>query len=117
MSAPLNYGTRSLLTSEEETDILHRRAGRDVRPKEGYRRHADAHKYCPLGRCGNRPGAYEGRYHISRTKTEKIIAWRKAKAYEARGKREEINDHTDSAIASMVHFDQSRQIARARRPG
>ena len=78
---PLNTQL-SMLTEVAEIDTMHRRAGRDARPKGGpYVKHADAHKYCPLGRCGTRPGAYHaGQGQSPDRRSAKITAWRKAKA-------------------------------------
>ena len=78
----------SYLTSHAEFDILHRRAGRDARPRIVL--HADAHKYCPLGRCGTRTGAYsQSSGGPAEWKTAKIVAWRKAKAVANRAYLEE----------------------------
>jgi len=77
MSSSLN-----LLTEHRIFDTIHRRAGGLARPG-GYTQHADSHKYCPLGRCGYRPGAYEGGYTkvgYQTSRSTKITAWRKAKA-------------------------------------
>jgi len=88
MSAPLDV--IGLLTEHWELDKMHRRAGREsvLSPKRF--KHADAHKYCPLGRCGTRPGAYQG--GSSRevpTRSAKITAWRIAKAKANRAYLEE----------------------------
>ena len=86
MSAPLNRC--SILTEAWELDIMHRRAGRDARPVG--KTHADAHKYCTLGRCGTRPGPYSGGHTKDHgTRKETIIAWRKAKARANRAYLEE----------------------------
>ena len=71
-----------ILTESHAFDTMHRRAGRDERPKKE-NPHADAHKYCPLGRCGTRPGAYAkgpSSFADRQNRTSKITAWRKAKA-------------------------------------
>ncbi len=79
-----------LLTGQLIYCMIHRRGGgMPVPPKEN--RHADSHKYCPLGRCGTRPGPYEGgSKETYPRKKEKIIAWRKAKAYANRAYLEEM---------------------------
>ena len=92
LSLPLSM---LVLTESWELDIMHRRAGRDARPKVV--KHADAHKYCETGRCGTRPGPYaSGRAPFDhRGKTAKIIAWRKAKAARNRTYLEEnVYGHT-----------------------
>ena len=87
MSAPLKC-RMSYLTSHADLDIMHRRAGREARPK--VTRHADSHKYCTLGRCGTRPGPYAGGHTEGiHGKTAKIVAWRKAKAQSNRRYLEE----------------------------
>jgi len=71
-----------LLTESWSFDMIHRRAGGTARPG-GYTPHADSHKYCALGRCGNRPGPYEGGYSKGdawSARKAKITRWRKAKA-------------------------------------
>ncbi len=79
MSAPLMYVR--VLTESWDFDIMHRRAGRDAAVPEKVSQHADAHKYCPLGRCGTRPGAYHERAHPAlSSRSQKITAWRIAKA-------------------------------------
>ena len=85
---PLNRGWH-LLTEDERVDTLRRRAGRDARPQDKVTKHADAHKYCPLGRCGSRAGPYQGGYSPVHPKTQRIIAWRKAKAAKNRAYLEE----------------------------
>ena len=94
MSAPFGV-TIQILTEHRELDIMHRRAGRDARPTKVVR-HADAHKYCPLGRCGTRAGPYTGGHQTDyQSKIEKIIAWRKAKARKNRAYLEEhVYGHT-----------------------
>ena len=80
MSAPLKIENMVTLTCRVSFDILRRRAGRDARPTE-YVKHADSHKYCPLGRCGTRTGPYTGggaKDYL--TKTQRITKWRKQKA-------------------------------------
>ena len=78
-----------VLTESWDFDIMHRRAGRDARPK-GYVIHADSHKYCPLGRCGTRTGPYtSGRAENNFGKKAKIIAWRKARSAQNRAYLEE----------------------------
>ena len=78
MSAPFE-----LLTEAWIFDMIHRRAGGTARPWRMVQ-HADAHKYCPLGRCGTRPGAYARAgpedHPAWSTRSAKITAWRKAKA-------------------------------------
>ena len=88
MSAPL--AIMRVLTEHRELDNMHRRAGRDARPNE-VKKHADAHKYCPLGRCGTRPGPYKGgsAEEAKQTRTAKITTWRKAKAQRNRAYLEE----------------------------
>ena len=86
MSAPLNR--LLVLTESWKFDIMHRRAGRDAAPQVN--KHADSHKYCPLGRCGTRPGPYSGGSAKSNPRKEKIIAWRKAKA---RANRAYLEEH------------------------
>ena len=79
MSAPLmtNY---MILTESWQFDIMHRRAGgHAVLRRKSI--HGDAHKNCPLGRCGTRPGAYaEGPGRTFAGRSTKITAWRIAKA-------------------------------------
>ncbi len=88
MSAP--FTLCSDLTFHLVFDIMHRRAGREARPRE-VDRHADAHKYCPLGRCGTRPGPYNaGSPAKVRGRSAKITAWRIAKARSNRAYLEEF---------------------------
>ena len=110
MSAPLKW-QMSYLTSDAEFDILHRRAGRDARPKVVA--HADAHKYCPLGRCGNRPGPYAGGNQESGTrKVQKIVSWRKAKAAENRRYLEEkVYARTERKEPPVVYHDIQGQLS------
>ncbi len=83
---PLNYVY--VLTESWDFDTMHRRAGRDARPK--VTPHADSHKYCALGRCGTRPGPYQGgSAQDYKTQKEKILAWRKGKARANRAYLEE----------------------------
>ncbi len=77
---PLTMRHLVSLTSLWKFDKMHRRAGRDAAPQRRSRPHADAHKNCPLGRCGTRPGAYSSGAHPPQArKSAKITAWRKAK--------------------------------------
>jgi len=100
MSAPFGVSVM-VLTEHWELDKMHRRAGRDARPSSEVRKHADSHKYCPLGRCGSRPGAYEGGYQTRwETKTEKIVRWRKAKAA---ANRRYLEEHVYGKATEMVH--------------
>ena len=97
MSAPLAF--LQVLTEHRELDIMHRRAGRDARPlKDGpYGKHADAHKYCTLGRCGTRAGPYSlvPASPVQYGRPAKITAWRKAKAQANRAFLEErVYGHT-----------------------
>ena len=104
MSAP--FGVTLVLTEAWDFDIMHRRAGRDERPKkEGpYGKHADAHKYCPLGGCGARQGPYRGGQVRLLTKSAKITAWRKAKAQANRRYLEEyVYGHKNKAGDRVVH--------------
>ncbi len=88
MSAPLSV--IGILTESWNFDIMHRRAGRDAVPRRRYNAHADAHKNCPLGRCGTRPGPYgAGSYPTIRGRSAKITAWRIAKARANRAYLEE----------------------------
>jgi len=89
MSAPLNYCL--ILTEAWDFDIMHRRAGRDgVTRQREVDKHADAHKYCPLGRCGTRPGPYAtGAPRAFQGRSAKITAWRIAKAKANRAYLEE----------------------------
>ena len=81
MSAPFGV-VISILTESWEFDIMHRRAGGDARPRTGGYGHGDAHKYCPLGRCGTRPGPYgkSTATVAANHRSAKITAWRIAKA-------------------------------------
>ena len=80
MRVPLKF--MDILTEHRILDIMHRRAGRDERPPYWRSHHGDAHKYCPLGRCGSRPGPYHAdRRYPTFGRSAKITAWRKAKAY------------------------------------
>ncbi len=80
MSAPLTLPFYAL-TAVFDFDTMHRRAGGDERPpKGGWYGHGDAHKNCPLGRCGNRPGAYSQGASPYQRRSGKITAWRKAQA-------------------------------------
>ncbi len=77
-----------LLTESWDFDTMNRRAGGMLAPGG---KHADAHRYCSLGRCGNRPGPYKGGYEEVRpTRFQKITAWRKAKAARNRQYLEEF---------------------------
>ena len=79
MSAPLAF--IRVLTESWEFDIMHRRAGREARPQREANAHLDAHKNCPLGRCGTRPGGYHtGQSGAISQRSRKITAWRKKKA-------------------------------------
>ncbi len=78
------------LTDLWKFDRMHRRAGRDAAPQKEANRHGDAHKNCPLGRCGTRPGPYgEGTRQTIRGRSAKITAWRIAKARKNRAYLEE----------------------------
>jgi len=93
---PLNVRHLVSLTDLWKFDRMHRRAGGEAAaPKVG--EHADAHKNCPLGRCGNRKGAYADSTSSSSDwtyRSRKITAWRKAKAYANRAYLEEkVYDH------------------------
>ena len=88
MSAPLNMPFIFVLTEAREFDKIHRRAGRDARPTE-VSVHADAHKYCPLGRCGTRPGPFATEPSRPKGRSAKITAWRIAKAKANRAYLEE----------------------------
>ena len=74
------------LTSVLAFDILHRRAGREARPPYGG--HGDAHKYCEGYSCGRRSRAGQSSSE-PRNKSQKITAWRKAKAAQNRAYLEE----------------------------
>ena len=105
MSTPLNRVIH-VLTEHRELDIMHRRAGRDARPlKGGAYGHGDAHKYCPLGRCGTRPGGYhQGSYREDQTRSRKITAWRKYKAASNRAYLEEsVYGQSKYETDAMVH--------------
>ncbi len=90
MSAPLALPFWAL-TAVLEFDRMHRRAGGEAASsKDGPYGHSDAHKNCPLGRCGTRPGGY----HSSSTgqvsiRSAKITEWRVAKAKANRAYLEE----------------------------
>ncbi len=91
MSAP--FGFVGVLTESWDFDIMHRRAGRDAVPQVPWKRrnpHADAHKNCPFGRCGTRPGAYHGgEVSAFQGRSAKITSWRIAKARANRAYLEE----------------------------
>jgi hypothetical protein len=90
MSAPLNASVM-LLTEHWKLDIMHRRAGGMLAAPAGGRPHGDAHKNCPLGRCGTRPGPYhEGTTRTFPGRSQKITAWRIAKARANRAYLEEF---------------------------
>ena len=87
MSAPSGY--LWVLTESWDFDTMHRRAGRDDRPKKGgpYG-HGDCHKYCAGYSCGTRSrSSSKGVPFTSRS--AKITAWRKAKARANRAYLEE----------------------------
>ena len=90
MSAPLNRATEYPFDKLAE-EWYNAQAGREGRAPHvgGYRKHADAHKYCPYGRCGSRQGPYAGSHQTGPTRTQKIVAWRKAKAAQNRAYLEE----------------------------
>ena len=79
MSAPSASMRIHVLTESWNFDIMHRRAGGLLRPGG---KHADSHKYCALGRCGTRPGPYEGGFtkDNAASRSAKITTWRKARA-------------------------------------
>jgi len=80
MSAPSPLPFHAL-TAVFFFDKLRRGEGREAPTQRKVSRHADAHKYCPLGRCGSRPGAYQGGHkEVFQSRSAKITAWRKAKA-------------------------------------
>jgi len=105
MSAPLMI--IRVLTESWEFDIMHRRAGRDARPWRKVSKHGDAHKNCPLGRCGTRPGPFseESRdWGPRHGKTAKIVAWRIAKARKNRAYLEEhVYGAKESTSDRVVH--------------
>ena len=87
---PLRVRHLVRLTDLWKFDMMHRRAGRDAAPQKEVDVHADAHKYCPLGRCGTRPGPYnEGPNRSLLGRAAKITAWRIAKARKNRAYLEE----------------------------
>ena len=90
MSAPLKFHHEYPFDKLAE-EWYNAQAGRAGRAPHvgGYRKHADAHKYCPYGSCGSRAGPYAGGYQKSFGRKEKIIAWRKAKAAKNRAYLEE----------------------------
>ncbi len=74
-----------VLTEAWAFDTMHRRRVGCRRRKEGPYGHSDAHKYCPLGRCGTRPGTHHERANKTLpTRSAKITAWRIAKAMKNR---------------------------------
>jgi len=80
-----------VLQEHADFDMMHRRGGGTRALQYGYlgrRAHADSHKYCPLGRCGTRPGPHSGGSQTN-NKTQKIVTWRKAKALANRAYLEE----------------------------
>jgi len=87
---PLKLRHLVALTELWKFDKMHRRAGRDAGLRRKVSHHADAHKNCPLGRCGTRPGPYAQNTGWGTNKrSSKITAWRKAKARENRAHLEE----------------------------
>ena len=89
---PLRVRHLVSLTDLWKFDMMHRRAGRESVPRQKeVSPHADAHKYCPLGRCGNRPGPFQNgaARENPRSRSAKITAWRKAKAMKNRRYLEE----------------------------
>ena len=91
MSAPLNRQHEYPFDKMAE-NWYNAQAGREGRssPVGGYKKHADAHKYCPFGSCGSRPGPYRGESSRSvPNRSAKITAWRIAKAQANRAFLEE----------------------------
>ena len=89
MSAPFGVSVL-ILTESWNFDIMHRRAGWDAATPRREVGHADAHKYCPLGRCGTRPGPYNAAAKGPvRGRSAKITAWRISKAKANRAYLEE----------------------------
>jgi len=90
MSAPLALPFHAL-TAVFLFDRMHRRAGGEAVPGPKVSKHADSHKYCPLGSCGNRPRPYAGGYQMGfESRQKKITAWRKTKA---RANRAYLEEH------------------------
>ena len=80
MSAPLARAFAIMVLTESwDFDSMNRRAGGTSRPQKEVG-HGDAHKYCPLGRCGTRAGPYSTAASAQNWRSRKIVAWRKAKA-------------------------------------
>jgi len=71
--------------------MMHRRAGGEAAGLWRTPKHADAHKYCQIGRCGTRPGPYTGGRSADHagSRSEKITSWRIAKARANRAYLEE----------------------------
>ncbi len=88
MSAPLNVSSDGYLTCHVSYDILNRRARAGERPPYGG--HGDAHKYCEGYSCGRRKRTGESsRQGNPESRSQKITAWRQAKARENRAYLEE----------------------------
>ena len=105
-------GPLNLLTEHFFFAIIHRRAGGTCPPVRMVP-HADSHKYCPLGRCGTRPGPYEGgvaKDYKGATKFQKITAWRKAKALANRAYLEE-NVYDNAAKKGLGRSQDTRDNA------
>ncbi len=79
-ASPLLRAPWQVLQESWDFDTIHRRAGGHGPVQEGYKKHADAHKYCPGLSCGvKRRPATTAQGPIS-IRSAQIVAWRKAKA-------------------------------------
>ena len=100
MSAPLAF--LWVLTEHRDLDTMHRRAGRDARPKkDGPYGHGDCHKYCEGYSCGTRQRAGSPR-NQRQTRSTKITAWRIAKA---RSNRAYLEEHVYGTQTELLGHD------------